>query len=390
MSIPQSVQKFLDSAPLDAGELDGLRDWTKRSISEIENLVRQIRRQELEFRTILEASNMIHARAVDNANPSYSLNHQIKFLINTAKGYLGVADVRILTNNSHEGVMEDLGGHARPLSFKVNRPFIDALTSAPALELSRPNREFKKSEAEIGALCDFKYEVVVPLLAETGLRDIRLEGAICFGRKMSGEAFSHGSIRFMSLLGSLLGTAIHNAELHQRSIIDSLTQVFTRGYFDMYLEKEIARYRRQASAQSSNPDAKPKSGISLLMLDIDKFKDFNDTYGHQVGDEVLRIVGDVLRLSVRHNDVVARYGGEEFAVIASGASIKSASELAERIREKIEAAPVRVNGQDVIITASFGVSEFPSRSTSLAELIQHADEALYRAKKAGRNRVEVY
>ena len=388
MSIPESVKKFIDSTELTNDEMSVVRDWTKRSILELENLVRQRRKQELEFRTILEASNMINARAVDNNNTTSSLNHQIKFLINTAKGYLSVADIRILSHNSREGVMTDLGGHARPFSIKVSRGFIDTFTSAPSLEIIKPRREFDKYPDEVAAFRDFKYEVVVPLVAETGLHEVRLEGAICFGRCITGEPFSLGAVRFMNLLGSMLGTAIHNAELHKRSIIDSLTQVFTRGYFDMYLEKEIARCCHLASSPSVNKA--DHEGIALLMLDIDKFKDFNDTYGHQVGDEVLRIVGDVLRLSVRHNDVVSRYGGEEFSIIAPGASLETAAELAERIRSKIEAAPVRVNGENVTITISVGVSTFPLKASSSSELIQFADSALYRAKRAGRNRVELF
>ncbi|GEM_PF-6944098 len=388
MTIPKLVYQFIEHSNLDDTDLNSVRDWVKGSIVNIQNLTRQIKRQEFEFRTILEASNVIHARAVDNANPKSSLNHQIKFLINTAKGYLGIADIRILTNNSHEGVMQDFTSTNIPFNFAVKHDFIEALTSELSLVLSHPSEAFKNSQSELNALLNFKYEVVVPLLAETGLRDIRLEGAICFGRKINGEDFANSSLSFMSLLGSLLGTAIHNAELHQRSIVDSLTQVFTRGYFDMYLKKEVERYH--LLKQNPSFHAKNNYGFAILMLDVDKFKNFNDKYGHQVGDEVLCILGKVLRSAVRHNDVVSRYGGEEFVVLAPAANLQDAGELAERIRSKIEANPVRVNGKDITITASFGVSSFPAHTTDLVKIVQYADEALYKAKSNGRNRVELY
>jgi diguanylate cyclase (GGDEF)-like protein len=128
--------------------------------------------------------------------------------------------------------------------------------------------------------------------------------------------------------------------------------------------------------------------VALLMIDIDDFKRVNDQFGHAVGDLVLRAVSEILQGSVREFDVCARFGGEEFAILMLGASVDSASSLADRIRTRIEEyRPTEPGLGDLLVTASIGVSL--SNGALQAELLEHADRALYSAKKAGKNRVDV-
>ena len=131
--------------------------------------------------------------------------------------------------------------------------------------------------------------------------------------------------------------------------------------------------------------------LCLLITDIDHFKKFNDTYGHQQGDIVLKETARLLKESVRKIDLAARYGGEEFAVILPETDIENAKMVAERIRKKIEEFKVPGQNEPLHVTVSVGVAQYePEKDTEKKDFIEHADKALYKAKDSGRNRVVVY
>lgn len=158
---------------------------------------------------------------------------------------------------------------------------------------------------------------------------------------------------------------------------DPLTALSNRKAFDETFERAIAN-----SAMGKEP-------LSLIIGDIDKFKTFNDTWGHQTGDQVLRLVAHCMKENVRGRDLAARYGGEEFAVILPGATLQTANDVAERIRASVESKRVmkRSTGEDLgTITMSLGVAVYRNGEGS-ADLIKRADECLYSAKRGGRNRV---
>ena len=167
-------------------------------------------------------------------------------------------------------------------------------------------------------------------------------------------------------------------ELSEVSISDPLTRVHNRRYFDEFLATECQR-----AIRVSHP-------MALLMVDIDHFKIINDNHGHLVGDQCLRIVAQTIRQNaVRASDLVARYGGEEFALVLPAATPDNAVAVAERIREAVEKIDYTHQGQAVKMCVSIGVAGWvPLKETSVEQLIQVADEALYAAKKNGRNRVE--
>ena len=124
------------------------------------------------------------------------------------------------------------------------------------------------------------------------------------------------------------------------------------------------------------------------MLDIDHFKRFNDTFGHQAGDALLRALGNLLQETTRGQDVVCRYGGEEFAFVLAGASLDAARKRAELVREETKQLNVRHGGQLLgTVTLSIGIAVFPENGESVEHLLKTADEALYRAKEEGRDRI---
>jgi diguanylate cyclase (GGDEF)-like protein len=187
-----------------------------------------------------------------------------------------------------------------------------------------------------------------------------------------------------------VGIAIHQAKLHQRltlanqklkriAYLDGLTQVANRRRFEQHLDNEWRRMARQ------------QTFLAIILADIDYFKGFNDLYGHQAGDNCLRLVARTLsRAARRPGDLVARYGGEEFAVILPGADLRGAETVAEDLRRSIRDRRVAHQGSniDCIITMSLGVAScIPSAKSSPAALLKQADAALYAAKHGGRDQV---
>ena len=195
----------------------------------------------------------------------------------------------------------------------------------------------------------------------------------------SGPDFSPDALDLARWLGSQAAVALENARLHRlverQAITDGLTELPNRRQFEQALASEINRAERFGGT------------LALILADLDNFKQVNDRYGHQMGDEVLRRFADVLRETVRDVDLPARYGGEEFAVLLPQTDMEGAENLAERLRQAVAKRPMTTRpGSLVACTASFGVASFPDSSTPAA-LFAAADEALYRAKAAGKNRV---
>jgi two-component system, cell cycle response regulator len=168
-------------------------------------------------------------------------------------------------------------------------------------------------------------------------------------------------------------------ELVDLATLDGLTGVFNRREFNQRLQVELNQSQRQGFT------------CALIMFDIDHFKKLNDTYGHQAGDEALKCFAALLKQQVRPGDLVARYGGEEFGVILPNTSMAEAGLVAERLREAVALQPVAITPQQTLqITSSIGVSSFPRDATEFAGLLEAADQALYAAKRNGRNQVVRY
>lgn len=216
---------------------------------------------------------------------------------------------------------------------------------------------------------------------------------VVIGEKVSGlihlarsnnEPFAARELEVTSQFIGIFITSIKNAMIHKRTeklaFTDPLTGLFNHRYFQEQLTHEFIRARRYE---------KP---LSLMVIDIDFFKKFNDTYGHLVGDKVLRHVAGIFSSSIREQiDTVARYGGEEFAVILPETSLEGAKLFAERIRSKVEAAILLDEGRELSVTLSIGVScTSITDCDKTSDLISAADIALYRAKDAGRNQVQTY
>jgi len=168
-----------------------------------------------------------------------------------------------------------------------------------------------------------------------------------------------------------------NEQLAKLSMTDRLTGLLNRGTWENLVDAEYERFRRYGQA------------TSLVMFDIDHFKPVNDTYGHLSGDEVIRHTADVTRNNIRQSDSAGRYGGEEFGIILPETDAESARIICERIREAIENSTVSTTAGDIRYTVSMGIAQLTETPENYMQWMQKADEALYKAKESGRNKVVV-
>jgi len=164
------------------------------------------------------------------------------------------------------------------------------------------------------------------------------------------------------------------SKLESQSIRDSLTSLFNRHFMEVALDRELKRAERHGT------------NLAVFMLDVDHFKQFNDVYGHEAGDTVLREVADVFRRCVRSEDIVCRYGGEKFVIILPEITPEMAFERAEKIRVEVGAVRVRLRGEVLReVTISIGIAMYPQSGDFLDQILRVADRSLYEAKHRGRN-----
>lgn len=190
--------------------------------------------------------------------------------------------------------------------------------------------------------------------------------------------FSQDDVALLQQLGSQIAIAIHNAQLYALAVTDGLTGLFVRRYFDLRMEEELAKGRRYGRP------------FSLLLFDIDHFKKFNDTHGHQTGDMVLRQFAALIQKSTRDADICCRYGGEEVAVILPETALDEATVLANKLCVAVRNSVFTgTSGQELSVTTSIGVAEFAPAYDSVQAMVEAVDAMLYQAKQLGRNRVEI-
>ena len=167
--------------------------------------------------------------------------------------------------------------------------------------------------------------------------------------------------------------------LKNQSICDALTGLFNRRYMEESLEREFSRANRN------------KGSLALIMMDLDHFKRFNDTFGHQAGDTLLRSFGDLLKRNTRGQDIACRYGGEEFALVLTDTTLAGALKRSEVLRQQVKQLSVEYAGQLLgAVSISIGVALFPDHGITMGDVLRASDQALYCAKREGRDRVAVW
>jgi diguanylate cyclase (GGDEF)-like protein/PAS domain S-box-containing protein len=344
-----------------------------------------INRQRAQSEALAETFDALSAAKLDNA----TINH---IIVERTASLVGDTCVLNLILEDREW-MEVTAFYSRALAAI---PLLDSLlTSGPrpigdgpvgrAITTRQPVLIPEINPEEMGALLNPGYEdylehfgiyslLVIPLIAQG-----QVVGTLGVSRQDPGRDYTADDLAFLQNLGNHAALALMNASLHelvkQQARSDPLTGLYNRRYFFDLSEVEFARSRRH-----HHP-------IAMLMMDLDHFKNVNDTYGHLVGDQVLRSVAERCSATIRGTDLIGRLGGDEFAVLLPETELISAFSLAERIRKAVAELVVPTEGGEVRLTVSIGVAARTDSTCDLSELFQRADEALYKAKRSGRGQV---
>jgi diguanylate cyclase (GGDEF)-like protein len=240
---------------------------------------------------------------------------------------------------------------------------VDYINNIPELKGLWQAEKDQIARADVGLLCP---------IASRG----KLIGILALGKKVKDNAFTHEDIELVRSMASQAGVIVENAQAYMRATqlanTDWLTGLYNHRSFHEHMEQEIARSSRFGAV------------FSLIMMDIDTFKSYNDACGHLAGDKALRTIGSVIQNTIRNADMAFRYGGEEFAVILPGTRLDDSLKVAERIRNSIE---TRTQNLILPITVSLGIASWPLDGVMREEIIGRADAALYLAKQSGRNRI---
>jgi diguanylate cyclase (GGDEF)-like protein len=233
--------------------------------------------------------------------------------------------------------------------------------------------ELKNDEA-IKPFLDIKPEIIIPVLGPFGLYSI-----IVVGRKILDDDYTPDELLFLQQLMSFVSQAIKNHLHYERSLRDTKTGLYNHGFFLTRLIEEVARAKRANYASS------------VIVMDVDKFKDFNDSFGHLAGDRVLESLAFMIKQEVRIEDIPSRFGGEEFTVLLPSTDRDTAWTVAERLRTSIANMQVAWDPPLPQVTISLGIYTFDQFSDLDAEgIISRADEALYLSKQRGRNRSTIW
>jgi diguanylate cyclase (GGDEF)-like protein len=227
----------------------------------------------------------------------------------------------------------------------------------------------QKVKNDFSVMLDLDEFVTVPLKAKD-----KVIGVLLADNRFNKKPITNDSVRILTMFANQAGLAIENSRLYEQTVVlsnsDSLTGLWNHGYFQYLLGEEIKKC------------SLVKSRFTLLMIDIDNFKAFNDSNGHQSGDAILKEISRIFKEASRKIDIVARYGGEEFAIILPITKKEEALVLAERIRKAVETSPGLKN-----ITISIGIASFPEDGEKKEDMISSADKALYQAKRSGKNKI---
>lgn len=308
----------------------------------------------------------VSRRILDQAAEILEVDHASLMLLDDEQAQLDVVAARGLRSDTTGKVKVRLGeGISGTVAASGQAILIEDLSTHPVY-----SREARADQ-------EWTSLISVPLK----VRD-RVLGVLNVNNKKSGSPFSSGDLKMLMALAQLAAISIQNARTYQNAITDRLTSLYNYGYFREQLDRTMEECRLAGES------------LSLLMFDIDHFKNFNDVNGHELGNVALVGVASLAMVNSRQTgdrvpDLVARYGGEEFMILLRGVSPERALEVAERVRARVESErfPGGENQPFGRVTISMGVASFPQDAENGDELINRADEALYQAKRGGRNRV---
>ncbi len=327
------------------------------------------RRQVFDLTTMLEIGKTL--------NVSLSLDDILDIIKLTCSGHFHVSDSALLlpverggqsyfTYPPEKGDIEFGPNHPLIKHFKENQRVIHVDELKEMAKLKAVYKRLQKDNIEIIVPLRFKYQI---------------NGILCIAKKEKGfgSRYTDDEIRYIDIIAGFASVAIENARLYEMATLDRKTGLYNHGFFQNRLVEEMERAERY------------KSDLTLMILDVDHFKQINDTHGHMKGDEVLVQIARTLREQIRTYDIPARFGGEEFMIILPETDSEKALIVAERLRRSIEKINYKSSRGNFNVTASIGVTSYVHSSDLTEDIfIERSDQALYRAKEKGRNQVVRY
>lgn len=279
---------------------------------------------------------------------------------------IDVSNYYIHMAKGYDQNFEDYG-----ILFQTESPVIKYLEGFPRVHDISELEKVPGLEDDIAKIKILNPELIVPMKSKNALN-----GIIILGTKITTEAYQPDEKEFLKHLAKFAAIAVENSRLYLMATLDRMTRLYIHHYFQERLSDEMKR-----SARMNSP-------LCLIMSDIDHFKKFNDTYGHQQGDIVLKETAKLFKTNIRTIDIAARYGGEEFAIILPETKMEDAILVATRIRKAIEKHEFPGQADPLHVTMSLGVAQYdPLKDKAKKDLIEKADSALYKAKESGRNKV---
>lgn len=357
-------------------EADRIHTELKQEIQTLKELNQELQQSNASLKQInaemMLVSNMTHLlQACVNEDEAYAtISEFIEKLFPNQSGIIYLIND---SKNLMEGV-KSWGSHS--VSQPVFSPYeCWALRSGQAYLLDRSQNNLPCKHYDRLPEKSLEQSLCIPLVAQSDTL-----GMLYLESCTEAKKLSPSQMKLAISVGKHIGLALANLKLRKtlehQSIRDPLTGLYNRRYLEEFLNQQIQRVRRNHQP------------FAVMMIDVDHFKQFNDTFGHDGGDRVLQELGGLLQNNLRGSDIACRYGGEELTLVLAEISWDNAKKRAEEIRQAIKALKVR-SGQQLLgqITASFGVSLFPDDGLTIEALFEAADAALYRAKAQGRDRV---
>jgi len=350
-------------------EMQSQYDQLRKANFQTEESNRKLTTSLAEFYTVQQISQAISS--------IFDMNELLKFVNDVIIGVMGVSSSTIALRNPQTDRMKvlvssifdkrELAVFSDFVNQDIQRGGLSVSHSMLDNDVTAEEYRFVQGRSVRSIAC-------VPLVAKgSTLGIILIEQVIP-------EAFTSENVRLLEILSQQVSIAIDNARLYNQmqemATIDGLTGAYNRIHFQNCLREEFDRAREQGG------------DLALIMCDIDHFKRFNDTHGHQFGDLVLKTLSAHIREHLRKTDLFARYGGEEFVILMPHTTVRQAADKAEELRRSISEMLVSDRVISTSITISMGVSAFPEMAKNEIQLIKSADDALYSAKNSGRNRVQ--
>jgi len=329
------------------------KEYLERVIFDLQNLIEVALSlsSNLEFDSLIEAILYICIGHMIVDKVAIFLNSDLdseEFTLYMSRGYTLDTSLKI---ESESKLVNYLYSHSDIIDF----------TKAEELMLSDPLTKYIYEKLEP--------EIIIPLKSKSSIN-----GLIFLGKKIMKTPYTVQNLLFLEKMAKFASVAVENSRLYRMATLDRMTGLYVHHYFQERLSEEIKRVGR-----SNVP-------LTLLMADLDLFKNINDTYGHYQGDIILKGAAKVIQQNIRGFDIASRYGGEEFAIILTETDIDEAFIIAERLRKKMESETYPNEEKDINITISIGLAQYDNQvDTSSTDLVKRADSALYVAKRRGRN-----